>query len=97
MFDLQLMAFRLDITCVFSMVMARELSGRSYANIGVPGNHHLISHHRNDSQLMDQKARIDTYHIQMWATSWRRCAPRPMATAAARPQPGYVRQRHGRR
>jgi len=65
MFDLQLMAFRADITRVFSMVMARELSGRSYANIGVPGNHHLISHHRNDAQLMEQKARIDTYHIQM--------------------------------
>ncbi len=65
MFDLQLMAFRADITRVFSMVMARELSGRSYANIGVPGSHHLISHHRNDAQLMDQKARIDTYHMQM--------------------------------
>ena len=65
MFDLQLIAFRADITRVFSMVMARELSGRSYANIGVPGNHHLISHHRNDAQLMEQKAKIDTYHIQM--------------------------------
>jgi hypothetical protein len=65
MFDLQLIAFRADITRVFSMVMARELSGRSYANIGVPGNHHLISHHRNDVQLMEQKAKIDTYHIQM--------------------------------
>jgi hypothetical protein len=65
MFDLQLMAFRADITRVFSLIMARELSGRSYANIGVPGNHHLISHHREDPQLKAQKARIDTYHIQV--------------------------------
>jgi Protein of unknown function (DUF1552) len=56
MFDLQITAFRADITRVFSMTLARELSGRSYADIGVPGNHHLISHHRNDPQLMDQKA-----------------------------------------
>ena len=65
MFDLQLTAFRADITRVFSLILARELSGRSYANIGVPGNHHLISHHRDDAQLMEQKARIDTHHIQM--------------------------------
>ena len=65
MFDLQLMAFRSDITRVFSLIMARDLSGRSYANIGVPGNHHLISHHREDPQLKQQKARIDTYHVAL--------------------------------
>jgi hypothetical protein len=65
MFDLQITAFRADITRVFSLIVARELSGRSYANIGVPGNHHLISHHRNDPQLMDQKSRIDTYHVKL--------------------------------
>ncbi len=67
MFDLQITAFRADITRVFSIILARELSGRSYANIGVPGNHHLISHHRNDPGLMAQKAKIDTYHVQMLA------------------------------
>jgi hypothetical protein len=64
MFDLQLIAFRADVTRVFSLIMARELSDRSYAKIGAPGSHHLTSHHRNDPQLMDQKARIDTYHMQ---------------------------------
>src|SRR6185312_2948546 len=67
MFDLQLTAFRADVTRVFSLIMSRELSGRSYANIGVPGNHHLISHHREDPVLVSQKARIDTYHVQLFA------------------------------
>jgi hypothetical protein len=67
MFDLQLTAFRADITRVFSLIIARELSGRSYAQIGVPGNHHLISHHRDDAQLMAQKAKIDTHHVQMFS------------------------------
>ena len=67
MFDLQLTAFRADVTRVFSLIMARELSSRSYANIGVPGNHHLISHHREDPVLVSQKARIDTYHVQLLA------------------------------
>ena len=67
MFDLQLMAFRSDLTRVFTLIMARELSGRTYPMIGIPGQHHLISHHRDDAELMSQKARIDTYHVQMLA------------------------------
>jgi len=67
MFDLQVTAFRADITRVFSIILARELSNRSYPNIGVPGTHHLISHHREDPVLMAQKAKIDTYHISLLA------------------------------
>jgi hypothetical protein len=67
MFDLQLIAFRADLTRVFSMILARELSGRTYPMIGIPGQHHLISHHRDDAELMSQKARIDTYHVSMCA------------------------------
>ena len=40
MFDLQLLAFRTDTTRVFSMIMARELSSRTFAFIGVPDQHH---------------------------------------------------------
>jgi hypothetical protein len=67
MFDLLLLAYRADLTRVFSMVMARELSSRTYANIGVPEQHHATSHHRNDPELIAKKARIDTYHVQLLA------------------------------
>ncbi len=67
MFDLQLIAFRADLTRVFSMILARELSSRTYPEIGIPGQHHLISHHRDDPDLMSQKARIDTCHVSMLA------------------------------
>ena len=65
MFDLQLMAFRSDITRVFSLIMLRDLSGRSYAHIGAPGSAHLISHHREDAQLKAMKSKIDTHHMLM--------------------------------
>ncbi len=67
MFDLQVMAYRADLTRVFSMIIARELSGRTYPHIGIPGQHHLISHHRDDKDLMSQKARIDTHHVELLA------------------------------
>jgi Protein of unknown function (DUF1552) len=64
-FDLQALAYRADITRVFTMVMARELSTRTYPNIGVPEQHHPTSHHRNDPDLIAKKAKIDTYHVQL--------------------------------
>jgi hypothetical protein len=67
MFDLQVLAFQADVTRVFSMVVGRELSGRTYPEIGVPEQHHPVSHHRNDPDLIAKKARIDTYHVQMLA------------------------------
>ena len=65
MFDLQALAFQADLTRVFTLIVARELSGRPYPNIGVPEQHHAVSHHRNDPALIDKKAKIDTYHVQL--------------------------------
>jgi hypothetical protein len=67
MFDLQVTAFQTDMTRVFTMILARELSARTYGHIGIPGQHHLISHHREDPAQMAEKARIDTNHVQMLA------------------------------
>jgi len=65
MFDLTLLGYRADITRIFTMIMARELSPRTYPNIGVPEQHHPVSHHRNDPELIAKKAKIDTYHVQL--------------------------------
>jgi hypothetical protein len=67
MFDLQALAFQADLTRVFSMIMSRELSTMTFANIGVPEQHHGVSHHRNDPQLIAKKARIDLYQCQLFA------------------------------
>src|SRR5262249_11544229 len=67
LFDLQALAFRADITRVFTLMVARELSTRPYPNIGVPEQGHAVSHHRNDPELIVKKAKIDTYHIELLA------------------------------
>jgi hypothetical protein len=67
MFDLQALAFQADITRVFSMVLSRELSTRTFVAIGVPEQHHAVSHHRNDPDLIARKQRIDTYQSQLFA------------------------------
>jgi hypothetical protein len=67
MLDLQALAFQADITRVFTFVLSRELSGKSFAAIGVPEQHHAVSHHRNDPDLIAKKARIDVYQAQLLA------------------------------
>jgi hypothetical protein len=77
MFDLQVLAFQSDMTRISSMIMARELSGLSYANVGVPEGHHAISHHRDDPDLIEKKSRIDTYHVQLFAEFIEKLAATP--------------------
>lgn len=67
MLDLQALAFRADLTRVFSMIMSRELSSRTFPFIGVPDQHHGVSHHRNDPDLIAKKAKIDFYQTQLLA------------------------------
>ena len=67
LFDLWAIAFQADITRVVSFMLARELSTRTYPQIGVPDGHHPVSHHQNDPQKMDQQAKINTYHMEMFA------------------------------
>jgi hypothetical protein len=65
MLDLVALGYQADVTRVFSMIFARELSSRTFASIGVGEQHHAVSHHRNDADLIVKKAKIDTYHVQL--------------------------------
>src|SRR3954468_5441154 len=67
MLDLQVLGFRADVTRVSSMIMSRELSTMTFGQIGVPEQHHAVSHHRNDPELIAKKARIDVYQAQLLA------------------------------
>ena len=65
MFDLQALAFQSDTTRVFTLMMGRELSGHVFRNLGQSEQHHIITHHRHDQTLVEQKVRIDIYHMQV--------------------------------
>jgi hypothetical protein len=67
MYDLQVLGFQADATRVFTMMVCRELSTRTYPQIGIVEAHHPTSHHRNDPGLIAKKAKIDTYHVQLLA------------------------------
>ena len=65
MFDLQAAAFQADITRVIAFQLARELSPRTYPQIGVNGQHHATSHHGNAAGKINDVGKIDAYHIEL--------------------------------
>jgi hypothetical protein len=67
MFDLQVLAFQADITRVSTFQMAREVSTRTYPQIGVPEPHHPTSHHANDPVKLEKLAKINAYHVSLFA------------------------------
>ena len=68
MFDLQLLAFQTDLTRVFTYVMVRESSVRSYPEIGVPDSHHPLSHHQNNPEKLVKQAKLNIFHMQQLAS-----------------------------
>jgi hypothetical protein len=67
MFDLQLLALRGDVTRVITFQLAREVSNRTYPEIGVPDSHHATSHHGNDPEKLAKIAKINQFHVSLFA------------------------------
>ena len=67
MFDLQLLAYQTDLTRVASFMVGREISGRTYNQIGIPDAHHPLSHHLDDPAKIGVMSKINTYHVVLFA------------------------------
>lgn len=67
MFDLQVLALQGDVTRVITFQLARETSNRTYPEIGVPDPHHPLSHHGNDPEKIARMAKINQFHVSLFA------------------------------
>jgi hypothetical protein len=67
MIDLQVLASQADLTRVGTLMIGREVSGRSYPELGVPDAHHPLSHHGNDPEKMAKLSRINALHMEQVA------------------------------
>ncbi len=67
LFDLLALSYEADLTRVFTFMMARELSQRTYPNIGVIWPHHAISHHANNPERVAAHATVNTHHVALFA------------------------------
>jgi hypothetical protein len=67
LYDLQLLAFQADLTRVITFMYGREQTGRPYPQIGIPEPHHPLTHHQGQAEKMEKCAKIQRYHIALFA------------------------------
>ena len=77
LFELQALAWETDLTRVTTFMLGREITGRTYAEIGVPDAHHPISHHQKDPAKLAKLTKINQYHVQIFAQFLERLAATP--------------------
>ena len=68
MFDLQVLAYRTDLTRVISFMLGRELTSRTYTEIGVQDAHHPLSHHEDNPVKIATMSKINTYHAELFSS-----------------------------
>jgi hypothetical protein len=66
MYDLMVLAYQADVTRVITFMVSREVSNRTYPQVGVTDGHHAISHHQNRAEKMEKNVRIQTYNISQF-------------------------------
>jgi hypothetical protein len=66
MYDLMALAYQSNITRVVTFMVSREVSNRTYPQVGVSDGHHAISHHQNRAEKMEKNVRIQTFNVAMF-------------------------------
>ncbi len=77
MFEMQVLAYQANVTRVTTFMMAKEVSMRTYNQIGVSDAFHPLSHHQNDPAKLDRLAKVQTYHSDAYARFLKRMASTP--------------------
>jgi len=67
MMDLLALAFQTDLTRISTFMLAREVSGHAYPEIGVSDSHHPLSHHQDEPAKLERLHKINEYHFQQFA------------------------------
>src|SRR5436190_21007482 len=67
LWDLQVLAFRADITRVSTLMYAHDVSMRVYPESGVTSGNHPTSHHGGRPTTVEAWAKINRYHVERLA------------------------------
>ncbi len=67
MMDLLALAYQTDLTRISTFMLAREVSGRAYPEIGVSDSHHPLSHHQDEPAKLERLHKINQHHFAQFA------------------------------
>jgi hypothetical protein len=67
MYDLQALAFAAEVTRVSAFKLSRDTSNRVFPQSGSTTPFHTASHHQQKPEMIENKAKINRYHVQLLA------------------------------
>ena len=67
MMDLIVLAFQSDTTRIVSFMFGNSGSDRIFRELGVTGFHHLTTHHGHDPKKLEDIAKINVHHVEMFS------------------------------
>ncbi len=65
--DLLALAYQTDLTRISTFMLAREVSGRAYPEIGVSDSHHPLSNHQDEPAKLERLHKINEYQLRQFA------------------------------
>ncbi|HTW63373.1 MAG TPA: DUF1552 domain-containing protein [Bryobacteraceae bacterium] len=77
MFDLLAIAYQANLTRVFSFMMNKEVSMRTFNAIGVSDAFHPLSHHGNNPANLDRLSKVFAYHTDLLSAFIKKLATTP--------------------
>lgn len=66
LFDMMALAYQVNLTNVATFMMEKEVSMRTYTNIGVAEAFHPLSHHGEDPDKMAKLTLVQAYHTSLF-------------------------------
>ena len=67
MADLLILGLQQDVTRVSTFTLGIEQSRRVFPEIGIPEEHHGLTHHANNAEKIEKVCKIDNYVVQQYA------------------------------
>jgi len=67
LFDLIALAYQINLTNVATFLMEKEVSMRTYGNLGVTEAFHPLSHHGDDPDKKERLTRVQAFHTQVFS------------------------------
>jgi hypothetical protein len=75
--ELIALALTADLTRVFTFMMSRDVTQRTYPEIGITEPHHAMSHHSGNEEMKKNLVKLNVYHMTLFEKFVARLAKTP--------------------
>jgi hypothetical protein len=60
------LAWAADMTRVFTFMLSRDVTQRTYPEIGITEPHHAMSHHSGNQEMIENLIKLNVYHMTLF-------------------------------